>query len=182
MYKYKVGTLYNANRTRWPQGIEYNYRANTHELRMFLASLKPQEVERIRSGPYKFALVEEGDVIFLCSDFGSPFPWSDSPYSIHMVPKDERTIPQELQPGERALLYIVLVSAETGIIRALRIISLGHFFSVALHEAIREQAERPFNQACYDRQLAEVYRKYATTQALLKRATISCIIERGNEN
>ena len=187
MQEYRVGTLYNKNRKQWPQAIEYNYRgvaarnAGAHELRMFLGQLKKSEVEQIRSGSCRFSLVVEGDIIFLCSDFGTPSPWSDSPYTIHMVSEHERVIPPELAPGEMALLTIILVHAETGIIAALRQISLGHDFSVTLHNAIRGQAERPFNQARYDRQLAEVYRKYPTTQALLLRAQATCIIEESSQ-
>jgi hypothetical protein len=194
MFEYRVGTLYNQNKTHWNQHIEYSYRANTHELRMLLAGLSKQEIETIRSGPCRFALVEEEDVLFLCSDFGlnpysihfqrryhrhrtkQPSHWSDSPYSIHMVPKDERTEPPKLAPGEQALLHIVLVSTEDGIIRTLRIISLKYDFSVALHKAIRVQAQEPFNQARYDRQLDQNYQRYPTTQELLKQATAHCLI------
>lgn len=182
MYEYRVGTLYNKNRTRWPQAVEYNYRANTHELRMFLAHLAKPEIEQIASGPCRFALAVEGDVIFLLSDFGKPSPWSDSPYTIHMVPAHEQTEPPELRASERALLTIVLVSAEDGIIRALRTLSLGHDFSNALHTAIREQMGKPFDQARYDRQLANAYQRYPTTQVLLKRVKVTCIIQSGNEN
>jgi hypothetical protein len=139
MFEYRVGTLYNQNKTHWNQCIEYSYHANIHELRMFLTGLSKQEIETIRSGPCYFVLVEEEDVLFLCSEFGlspytiqrryhrhrtrKPSRWSESPYSIHMVPKDERTEPPKLAPGEQALLHIVLVSTEDGIIRTLRIIS-----------------------------------------------------------
>lgn len=193
MLEYRVGTLYNQNKIHWNQHIEYSYRANTHELRMFLSRLSEQEIEKIRSGPCKFVFVKEEDVLFFCSDFGlkslshsqrrfhghrtrHPSDWSDSPYSIHMIPKDERTEPPKLAPGEQALLHIVLVSAEDGIIRAFRKIRLKHDFSVALHKAIRAQARKPFNQASYDKQLEQNYQNYPTTFELLRRATKGCFI------
>jgi hypothetical protein len=81
-----------------------------------------------------------------------------------------------------ALLSIALVSSEDGIIRALRQISLGHDFSVALHKAIREQEGKPFDRDTHNKRIAEVYRKYPTTQALLKRAYASCFVEASHNN
>jgi hypothetical protein len=45
-----------------------------------------------------------------------------------------------------------------------------------LHKAIRAQAQKPFNQARYDRQLEQIYQRYPTTQELLKRAISRCLI------
>jgi hypothetical protein len=42
MFEYRVGTLYNQNKTHWNQFIEYSYHANIHELRMFLTGLGKQ--------------------------------------------------------------------------------------------------------------------------------------------
>ena len=176
----RVGELYNPNRTVWPQAVEYNYRANTHELRLFLARLKNSDVREIRDGPAEFALVLFGDIIFFCSHFGAALPWSDSPYSIHMVKAmypDEYTLPPEqLAHHEGAALNITLIACETGIVQAVRLVGLGHTFSLALHQAIRAQPSRPFNQADYDRQLVQAYALYPTTEALLEQAAITCLI------
>lgn len=76
-----------------------------------------------------------------------------------------------------ALLTTILVSAEDGIIRALREVSLGHNFSQALFDAIRTQAEQPFDASRHDQAIAAVYQRYPSTQALLKQAIATCIVE-----
>lgn len=172
MYKYEVGNLYSPNRTNWPEGVEYNWRSNTHELKLFYARPAVPEIVDVKRGPAEFALTVVGDILFLVFRFG-PQPWSDAPYSWWMVPADQRTPPPALAGEERALLNILLIDAGTGIIRAVRVVSLAPAFSQALHTAIQAQAAAgAFDQAAYDRQLAAAYRRYRSSAALLAAATV----------
>jgi hypothetical protein len=171
MSVYSVGKPYIDDRRNWPENVEYNYRQGAHELRMFLANPKPWEVEAIRTGPCEFALAVEGDLLFLLYHFGKAVPWSDAPYSWHLVPAEQRTLPEPTEAVEpHDTLQIILVDALTGIVRGLRMVSFSQAFSIVLRTAIREQAAQPWpGGAEYDRQLAEVYRRY-DTDALLARA------------
>lgn len=177
MQEYRVGKIYHPGKTHWQDGTDFNYRSNTLELRMFFSKLTHSDIRAIRNGSCTFALAVTGNVIWFLFEFGKASPWSDNSYSIHLVAENERTIPPVLKSGEMALLTIILVSAEDGIIRALRQISLGHDFSKTLFDAIREQSSRPFNRAEHDRQIAETYRRYPTTQALLMLAQATCIVD-----
>lgn len=173
MYRYEVGKLYNANRTRWEETAEYNYRANIHEIRLFFRSPKPSEVQAAKQGEANFALVVQQDMILLVFRYGS-IPWSDASYTIHRVPENERTLPPEMiNEQERAQITLFLINADTGILLAIRQTSLSHDFTVALHQAIREQAARPFDQVLFDRQLRMLYSKY-NSSALLKLAIARC--------
>jgi hypothetical protein len=175
--EYRVGTIYHPGKTRWQEGTDFNYRSGCLELRMFFSRLTQSDIRAIRNGPCSFHLAVVNDTLFFLFQFGNACPLSDSSYSWHLVAEDERTIPPTLSPGEMALLTIILVSSEDGIIRALRQISLSHNFSVALFDAIRAQIERPFSRAEHDKRIAETYVQYPTSQALLRRATATCIVE-----
>lgn len=177
MQRYEVGKIYHPGKTRWQEGTDFNYRSNTLELRMFFSKLTHSDIRAIRNGPCSFALTVIDGVIFFLFEFGKACPLSDNNYSWWMVSEKERTLPPELGPGEMALLSIILVSAEDGIIRALRQISLGHDFSVKLFDAIRDQSRQPFDQARHDQVIASVYRRYPTSQALLKQAIATCVVE-----
>jgi hypothetical protein len=173
MYEYRVGTLYNANRTRWEEGTEYNYRSNTHEIRLFFKQPKPIEVESVKQGEATFGLMVSGDVILLAFKFGA-IPWSDASYTWHRVPAAERTLPPgEMRLEERQLLTVFLINADTGILLAIRQVSLSHDFTVALHQAIREQSRKPFDQVLFDRQLRKLYSQYHS-QDLYKLASVRC--------
>ncbi len=175
LHRYEVGKPYIPGRRNWPENVEYNYRQSTHELRAFMANLNLWEVEEIRRGPCEFALAVEGDVLFFLYRFGEgrreAVPWSDAPYSWHLVPADQRSLPEPHGlPEGRDTLQVILVDALTGIIRALRMVSFSPAFSTALRLAIRDQALRPWpGGAEYDRQLTAIYDRY-DSQALLARA------------
>jgi hypothetical protein len=173
MYEYKVGALYNENRTQWEEGSEYNWRSGIHEIRLFFRNPKPIEVQAVKQGEATFGLLISEDVILLAFKFGS-IPWSDASYTIHRVPEHERTLPPlEIGPNERQLMTIFLVDAGTGMLLAIRQVSLSHDFTVALHKAINEQAHRPFDQVIYDRHLHQLYSQYES-KALFKLSKVTC--------
>jgi hypothetical protein len=112
---------------------------------LFFHQPKPIEVQAVKQGKATFGLVVKDDLIVLVFKFGS-IPWSDASYTWHRVPADERTLPKspdELRSEERATVTVFLVDADTGILLAIRQVSLSHDFTVQLHQAIRDQASRP---------------------------------------
>lgn len=173
MHQYKVGTLYNPRRRSWPGGSQYQFRLDQHELLLFFNRPTPREIEDVKRGAAEFAFLTSEDVLVFLFRFGREILWSDAPYSIHMVPAEQRTVPEPSGAVEpHALLSVILVDASSGIIHALRAVSFSPAFTAALHLAIREQAARPWSgQAAYDRQLTELYTRYPTSEALLPLAT-----------
>lgn len=171
LHAYRVGALYLPGRTSWPEGTDYSYRSGGHELRLFWRSPSASEVRNVKSGPASFALSIHGPVIFLLYRFGG-MPWSDQPFTIHLVPEDQRAVPPPTGISEgRALLTTILVDASTGIVRVLRALSWSPAFTAAMHLAIREQDAAGWpGQAAYDRALADTYRHYPTADALLATA------------
>jgi hypothetical protein len=72
----------------------------------------------------------------------------------------------------RLLLQVALVDAVTVEVKALRGVSLSPEFSRALAAAVQAQSLRPWRgRDDYDRQLAEVYQRYPSTEALRAVAT-----------
>lgn len=170
----EVGKPYSTTRSRWDEGVDYNYRSEQHELRLFLESPTPREIKDITKGPARFALAVEGDVIFLCYKLGD-LPWSDSTYNYHLVPADQQTLPPETTPTEHAVLTIVLIDAATGIVRGLRFVTFSPSFTQALHAAIRQQAARPYpgNEA-YDAHIARIYSAYDSAGIANVLAAVRC--------
>ena len=167
----EVGKPYIAGRTSWPEGVAYDFRGDAHELRMFLRSPSVSEVRAVRGEVADFAVVAEPPLLFLLYCFGRVIPWSDAPYSWHLVPEYQRSLPDVGGPETRALLQIILVDATTGLVRALRAVTFSPAFTRALHDAIRAQASAPWpGQAGYETALAAVYQRDKTSADLLKRA------------
>jgi len=176
MHQYEVGKPYHPNRRSWPERGVYEYRGGQHELLLFWSQPTTKEVEDVKRGPAEFALYTEGPLIVFLFRFGRNTPWSDSPYTIHLTLPDERTLPPPVASTEtRILLHVVLVDAATGIIRALRAVTLSPEFTAALQDAIRAQSEQPFHPAAYDAAIAGIYRRFPHSDRLAAAASVKCI-------
>jgi hypothetical protein len=167
LYLYRVGTLYHEGRTHWPESFQFNFRENTFELVIFLDKPTLGEQLDIGRGSYEFGIFLFDEVIFFLSKFGR-MPWSDSPYSYHLLKPDMKTALPVLYDGQRIILNVVLVDSSNGIIKALRTISLDYEFSVKLVWLIGNQIEQPFSEAAHDASIAEAYRQYPKTSDMLK--------------
>jgi len=173
MYKYAIGELYHPGRTTWPEASQYNYRRREHELLLFLGAPSPREVDSIRHGDAEFALCVKPPLILFIYRFHPAMPWSDAPYSWHLVPQADRQIPPTLEEGQRALLSVVLVDSLTGIISAMRQLTLSPEFTHGLHEAITEQAAQSWDPVVYDRALNRLYGA-ASSATLANTAALRC--------
>jgi hypothetical protein len=170
MHTYEVGKLY-TERANWPELAQYNYRGGEHELVLFLNRPTSDEIQSVRRGRAEFALFVKHSLIILLYRFDPALPWSDAPYSIHLVPPEQRTVPARTSAGQMALLHIVLVDASSGITRALRVISMPPDFTQVLHKAIQEQAKLPFTRSAYNGELEALYQRYPSAD-LAKMAAV----------
>jgi hypothetical protein len=169
----EVGKLFDPRLTRWDDGVsEYNYRGGYHRLIIPLARPTPDEIEAVRFGAAKFAFTTIGPVIVFQFRFGTAISWSDALYTWHKVPVEERVEPVTLTGEQRVPLEVFLLDAATGIVRAIRVLTLSPTFSRRLHEAIRRQAAEPFPDN-YDELAAHVLTNY-TSRQLRDRALASC--------
>jgi hypothetical protein len=169
-HAYEVGKPYNPKVRTWPPGSQYNFRSGSHELLLFFEKPTEREIESIRKGAAEFALVVEPPLIVLLFRFGQAIPWSDAPYTFHVLPEAEKQLPtgwEEGSPNTRALIDIYLISCETGIIRAMRQVTVSPEFTRSLHKSIWEQANAPYDAKTYNLTLANMFK--LNTEQLLAR-------------
>lgn len=146
----------------------YNHTAAGHSLNYYYSTPTEREVRDFREGPAQFAFLEFGPVLFFLHALGTGLPWSDSPYSIHLVPEEYRGLPEPwLAPDERALLWLTLIDRATGEVRGLRAVSWAPGFTNAFHAAIHRQARVPFERREHDEFHAAAYRRWPTTSDML---------------
>src|SRR5215207_2429409 len=154
----------------YPETGEYNYSSAGHELRLFYQRPSSSQIEDVRHGHAEFGFVAEGSIIFFLYRFGEDIPWSDAPYSCHLVPERDRALPEaDASPKSRALLTTVLVDGHSGIVRAIRSTTFSAEFTSALEDAIREQAATPpwVDSGLYERAIQEAGAQYPTTADLV---------------
>lgn len=133
------------------------------------------EVSAVRTGEAFVAIATEGPVIFFLYRFDGACGWSDAPFSWHLVPEAERTLPDPSRgPETRALIHVILVDAATGIIRALRSASLSPRVTEVLHVLIARQAQAPWDALAYDQELERAYARFPRTEDLVAQARAKC--------
>lgn len=165
MYKLEVGKPYIEGKTRWPDASQFVYDRCGLMLSIFAGHLKESEIEAVRKGQVELAIYENQPAVFLLYRIKGFGPWSDVPYSIHLVsPENRPDIKPLIIEGQKLLMTIILVDADTGIIKALRAVSTSTAFTVALNQAVMRQAKQTFSQTEYNRHVNSLYARYSSDQ------------------
>lgn len=163
----------------WPfpmtpgDGSLFDVESSGHLLRKFLSGPTTKEIADMRKGQARFALWEEGGVIFFLYKFGDQ-PWCDSPFSIHAYPQSRQYVPT-YQQGTRALLTVLLVDSTSATLEGIRAITLRERTTEALCRMIAKQAQNPMSPAHYHRLAADIQSRVPTNK-MVKDALIN---ERG---
>ena len=161
---------------RWADGPLFTYR--TDGLRLIIGATAPTtaEIAAVQGSACEFALASEEDVIFFLYRFAPALPWSDCPYSWHLVDEPDRVrIDAPPDAADHALLAVTLVDANTGIVRALRLTTCSPALTLALHRAVIAQAGRIFaGRAVHAERVRRLYARFPTPEALLPRAIARC--------
>ena len=148
MHRLEVGKPYDPARGWWPEGADYNFRSDGHELRLFL-------------------LTRFGTAL----SFDCSYHWQR-----RAEVTGDRTLPPaslETSPALRALVAIILVEATSGVVLVLRAVTFSPEFTRAIHEAIADQAAGPYDRAEYQR-WADGTTGRSSTNRLSKRCTMQC--------
>jgi len=166
-----VGERWSEAHSRYDEGVRYVYRHGAHELTLFWNAPTQAEIVGLRNAEIEAGLFEQGQAAFLLYRIKNVCEWSDAAFNVHLVPEDERELPQE-PTGDRARLKITLVDAEDGVIRARRIVSLDKVLTQALKHVSQMQMAQVFNRAMYDAAVQEIHSRYADPEALVQAAEV----------
>jgi hypothetical protein len=111
--------------------------------------------------------------IFLLYRFGDAVDWSDAPYSWHLVPPEQRGLPQPpATPETRTLLQIILVDAGKNVVRAIRAVTLSPEFSRILADTITKLTREPWIEKTYSVDVADAYVCCPTTGDMVAAAIV----------
>ena len=161
---YRVGELFCRGRHAWPAGGQFAFSPAGVELTLFRHDISREMVHEVRQGEIELALIAELPLIVLAYRFGEVITWDDVPYSWHLQPASWRVIPSvDCSPHARALLWVTLVGADDGIIRAQRGVTLSPFFTHSLQSTVRAQALMPFNPDECTTAISKVFLDYPKT-------------------
>jgi hypothetical protein len=176
-YRYAVGEPYDPKIKSWPPDVSvFQFTTGGMGLAGFLSNPTPNEIRDWKTGRAQFALFAEADVIMILYKIGAS-PWSDAPWTAHLVPPDDRPDTGPLPTKEtRHLLQLTLVNSDDGIIKVFRATSLSPDFSRALNSAVQNQLFRPWpGKAEYNVQVDHIYARYPHPSNMLTDAIVQCV-------
>jgi hypothetical protein len=130
-------------------------------IRVAYANPTDKEIKNFKEGAAVFGIVAIDQVIFILCKFGE-LSWMDAPYNIHLSLPDVDVPMASFKEDTGLAMTVVLVDANTGIVKALRLIGLATGLSQKLKALINVQRGLPFDKDKYFAILNKIYAKYST--------------------
>lgn len=178
MHRLEVGKPYPGKPVPCPEGGWFGWSRGGLELFLSFRQLRAQETLGIRQGECEFALVtlpETPEAVWLLYRFPG-VPWSDAPYTPHLLPAGERPDLELFRNSlERLFLQVVLVESARATVQAIRLVSLSPEFSRELLAAYLAAEAAPWDGlGDYQQKIARVYAHYQDSSDLLAMARCRC--------
>lgn len=173
MQKLEVGQLLQEGKTKYQEGVIFDFQQAGPLLYLFFNSPTETEIESIKKGEFEIGFYQKDEVIFIMAKFEG-MPWMDAPYSVHLSTPFAF---EDIQEGQGFGLTTLLVDASTGILKAIRYSGLSTRFSQKLRGAIEAQNTIPWNEIKYNQKINEVYGNYSTDDLVLRADAICKIKE-----
>lgn len=162
MYAIAVGQLYNPRRTRWPETQQWRLSEDAAELVMFYPSPTEREIEAVRTGRARFALLAGEHALALASKFGD-LRWSDAFW--------QSACQTDTTAGLRSgMVQVILVDANTGVVKVIRITTWSAQFAQAVRLAIRTQHMNMSTREQGDAEIDAWLAKYPKTVDMVRDA------------
>jgi hypothetical protein len=163
---YKVGGLFDTERTSWPQGPHlWLDEDGTVRLAIFLAGPSPREIAAVKTGKARFGWSEQDHIGFLLYKYGDA-PWSDAPFNPHRL-----TTPFSLRPlprGTHTRMLTFLVHADTGRIAAMRMFTWPAYFLNYVIASVHRLQSRPYSEPAAHSAQQDFYRRYPDGPSLYR--------------
>lgn len=155
---YKVGGLFDAERTGWPQGSHmWLDEDSTVRLAIFLTGPSRRDIAAVATGKARFGWSEQDINGFLLFKYGDA-PWGDAPFNPQRL-----TMPFGLQPmprGTHTRMSTFLVCADTGRIAAMRMFTWPAYFLNHVIASVQRLQSRPYSDAEACGAQLDFYRRY----------------------
>jgi hypothetical protein len=156
------------------EGIIYAMSGGKHFYFINASAITDAEIQCFKSEKLQCGLLVYRDVIFVVVNAGH-FK-AESPFSWHLLPSNARQhLPELTTPSSRYLLPVCLIDSGTGIVKAMRQVTLSPQFSGALRSAMLAQAARPWiGNAAYDMQISTAYQHWPSPLKMLSACPVKC--------
>lgn len=168
----QVGELYAPEITSWPtERFECRYFDGNHLLQICDASITEKTLEAFHYGQIHVGLFQRNQVLHILFRIEGFYDWSDQAFTMMRVDPADRALPA-LAPGEHTGINFFLVDANTGVIRAMRLVTYSAHASQVLHRILKEQLAAQQPQQVFEYAVAMNYAAYPTSKAMSRNALL----------
>lgn len=129
------------------------------------SNLTTHEINAFKNGTIKIDLVYKNGVILFLFEIEDLIDTSDIAFNINLCHENVKKI-IEIEEGKGFACKIVLNDSKTGVIKAMRLISLSHEMSFKLNDCIKHQLQNPISKGVYTQIVNNIQRAYSPTELL----------------
>lgn len=169
-----VGQLFAKGKTFWEPGrFEYRYWHGNHLLQLNLANLTEKEIENFCTGRIHVGLFLNQDTPFFLFKIEGLMDWSDQSFALGLIKPADRHV-DPLKPNHHILLSLVLVEANTGIVKGIRCATYGKQMSQIMNRTLMRQLETvdSFSPLEHERIIKETYIRFPTSAKMARAAVV----------
>jgi hypothetical protein len=174
----RVGEPYRPGRSRWSAGSSFTLDRRGYSLTFFEPDVIDDLPGAIHDQPIYLRLFIDSPILVICSRFGKASPWRATPYAwpLDSAGDYSRSNPLEfLSQFAWARLQVRLVEADSGFIRAERVITLAPRFAITLRGAIRRQSLIPFDGDDYVDAIVRTSFDFPSPTSLARNAAVRTV-------
>ena len=146
--------------------VQMAFDGSLWELRIGFPAIAQEEINELQIGDVNMAIANIKETLFCLFSIGR-IPWCDAPYEPRLL-NTPLEYPTEYAEGTGAPLLILTVDSATGVLKGMRMVSIGHKLTQRLHSICAKLNEkRPLDVGSYDRRVDEIYAQYPSSLDLL---------------
>lgn len=155
------------------EGVFFDADAGGYTLVFNFSRPTEKEIASVKSSePFEIRYTSLNDILYITVKAGS-LEWVDMPFAPWLSDRYEQLVIPENE-NEGSALSVYMVDANTNVLKSMRLIGLGHKFSVSMLEEIRKirfkREGKPVSMSEYNAEVARVQQAY-TTKELVKMAS-----------
>jgi hypothetical protein len=166
--RFTIGKLIQNWNSSLPEGIQYNYTEDTHNITISFDNIQPEELEDFNYAPVEFGLRMEEGIVTILIKIGR-IGWGTAFFNWWINKPEKRTFPKVVQGERQYLVGLIFVERSTGILKAYRQITWSSDFQSRICEEIRRQITHPEyeNQQWYSDVVKRFYKRYPNIEEML---------------
>lgn len=162
-YKFEVGSIHPFIKSFYKKGLSVIFDKTGFLFNIIFDNLTESEVNAFKKGNIKIDLVYKNGVIFFLFNIEGLIDTSDIAFNINLCHEEAKKI-TDIGLNKGYACQLILTEGTTGIIKAMRLVTLTNDMSVKLNECMKEQLNNPISKGVYNQIVDNTQRAYTSKE------------------